>query len=196
LDDTPTDADSAVATNPRLAAWRRLLGPASLALALTVSSTLVALELRAPAPLAASSPTITLTPPATRETATLPALTAEAPPALAAATPPAPVAAASAARPAPAPAEPRFVRVHVRGQSGARALLDDAAVGVLPLDLEVPAVAHPRRLVVIAAGHRFAQEVPGDVDSFVLVEAVPSSNDSNSQAIAARAGIRKNRFAR
>jgi hypothetical protein len=103
---------------------------------------------------------------------------------------------ASVSAPAGArPTVPRLVHLHVRGQSGARALVDDVAVGVLPLDLDLPAVARSRRLVVATPGRQFAQEVAGDVDAFVLVEAV-GRNQANSQRVSARVRPRRNPFSR
>jgi hypothetical protein len=86
-----------------------------------------------------------------------------------------------------------MVHLHVRGESGAPALLDDVAVGTLPLDLDLPAVTRPRHLVVALPGRRFTQEVAGDVDAFVLVEA-PAPNQAKSKPVAAR--VRPRRAAR
>ncbi len=67
----------------------------------------------------------------------------------------------------------RRVRLQVLGQNGAHALLDGADIGALPLDLDLPVAARPRSLTVVASdGQRWTQDIDGDGDAVVLIEAL------------------------
>jgi eukaryotic-like serine/threonine-protein kinase len=81
---------------------------------------------------------------------------------------------ASVAPPPPAgglPASGRQVQLHLRGAQGATALLDGENMGRLPLALVLAARPETRRLLVVAGSQRWGQDVAGDIDAFVRVEA-------------------------
>ncbi len=68
-------------------------------------------------------------------------------------------------------AAPGRVRLRVRGRRGAQALLDGRVVGALPLDLELPRIAGERRLEVAQDGERWSQQLAGDINALVLLDA-------------------------
>jgi hypothetical protein len=84
------------------------------------------------------------------------------------ATTPPPVTLAPAVTPDPvAP----VVRLRVDGPAGALASVDDEPIGVLPLDVTLPASPQIRRLLVTQPGHRpWSRAIAGNMDVAVTVE--------------------------
>jgi hypothetical protein len=174
--------------------WRWAITGAAVVLAFAVPA-LLRMQARPPSVRTTPLATTTVTAPAPSVAAPAPPVAVPAP-SVAAPAPPVAVPAPPVAAPAPVAATPSpapvaaTVRLRVRGPEGARALVDDVPVGVLPLDVSLPSTPGHRRLVVTQPGHRaWSRTIAGNVDValFVdLVKAAAPAPPSQSQRVRIR----------
>jgi hypothetical protein len=96
-------------------------------------------------------------------------------------------------QPAPSPEPPATptVRLRLDGPEGAIASVDDEPIGVLPLDVTLPAVAHIRRLVVTQANRRpWSRAIAGNMDVTANVE-LAGAGAASSRADVGRSDPRR-----